>query len=85
MSDSATLIYVDLKKSRRLWPRKRPQRWFWVAKNGGNQKRLARSTETYTNKADCIEAIYALFGDGSNVYLRQAEIGNVNLRLAVNQ
>lgn len=76
------LIWVDLTQSKRRWPLKRPQRWYWVALNANNMRRMARSSETYTNRKDCIAAIWQLFGDSTTVYLRQHELGNVNLRMA---
>lgn len=56
------------------------QPWRWVAKSGDNQKAMARSSERYFNKTDALHAIHLLFGSGSNVFLRQAEFGNENLR-----
>ena len=82
-SSDRTVIYVDLIRSTRRWPRRRPQRWSWTAVSGGNGRTLARSSESYTNRADCIAAIYQLFGAGSDVYLRQEQIGDVALRTAV--
>jgi uncharacterized protein YegP (UPF0339 family) len=79
--DSA-LVFVDLYQSR---PRKllgRPQTWRWRALNGNNRRVLAASSEAYTNQADALAAIQQLFGTASNVYLRQHEEGNVELRLA---
>jgi hypothetical protein len=76
------LIYVDVKQSRRRWPLKRPQRFYWVALNGNNMRRLARSSETYTNRQDALDAVTELFGTESNVYKREAEMGNQLLRLA---
>lgn len=76
------LVYVDLKKSKVRWPLKRNQPWYFVAINGRNMRRLARSTENYTNRADAVDAIWQLFANDSNVFLREAEHGNVNLRQA---
>lgn len=76
------VVYVDIKQSKRRWPLARPQRWYWVALNANNFKRMARSSENYTNEQDCIAATLQLFGDGTNVYLRQHELGNVPLRMA---
>jgi hypothetical protein len=59
----------------------RPQRWRWRALNGNNFRVLAVSSEAYTNYSDAVAAITELFGDGSEVYLRQAERGNRVLRL----
>jgi hypothetical protein len=77
----STLIFVDIKRSRTRFPG-RPQRWFWVALNGNNFRRLARSSENYTNRQDCLDALKQLFGSDANVYKREAEVGNVCLRLA---
>lgn len=81
-----SLVYVDLQEVKVVnWlsrPFRRPQKWRWTAINGGNQRVLAVSSENYTNRQDCIDAIVQLFGDQSNVYLRQPEIGNIELRLA---
>lgn len=79
---SNSLIFVDLYQSR---PRKllgRAQTWRWRALNGENFRVLAASSEAYTNEADAIAAIASLFGNASNVYLRQHEQGNQLLRLA---
>lgn len=76
------LIYVDLQKATSRWPLKRPQRWSWVARNGNNMRILARSSESYTNRQDCLDAITQLFGNESNVYKRETEMGNQLLRLA---
>lgn len=53
-----------------------------LVKSGDNQEPLFRSTEAYFNKADAIHAAHLAFGSGSNVYLRQHEKGNQNLRMA---
>lgn len=75
------LVLVDLKQSKTRWPG-RAQKWYWVALNGNNFHRLARSSENYTNQRDCIDAIWELFGGGTNVYFRHAEQGNQVLRMA---
>lgn len=58
------------------------QPWRSLIKSGDNEKPLFRSTERYFNRADAIHAIQIGFGNNSNVYLREAEHGNVELRLA---
>lgn len=58
------------------------QPWRLLVISGDNQKPLFRSTERYFNRADAINAADKAFGRGSNVYLREAEHGNVLLRLA---
>lgn len=79
---SAPLIYVDVRQSKSRWPLIRPQRWYWVALNGNNFHTLARSSEMYTSRYDCLDAVAQLFGTTSNVYLRQHEKGNAALRMA---
>ncbi len=94
---SAPLIFVDLIKSE-LAPREKfPtatdeqyremvdhfQPWRLLVVSGDNHEPLFRSTESYFNRADAIHAAELAFGSGSNVYLREAECGNVLLRLAV--
>lgn len=76
-----TLIYVELKKSTRPWSTKRAQKWSWTASNGGNNRVLARSSEHYTNKADALAAIQALFGNTSNVFLGRHDNDKTVLRL----
>ena len=77
-----SLVYVIVKQAPLSRLPFRPQRWYWVAKSGDNQKVLARSSERYTNYGDCLHAVHLLFGDGTSVYRRQAERGDVMLRLA---
>jgi hypothetical protein len=82
MADS--LVFVDLFQSR---PRKllgRAQTWRWRARNGNNFRVLAVSSEAYTNYQDAVDTVTQLFGDSSNVYLRQKERGDVELRLSSN-
>lgn len=80
------LIYVDLYQSdpglKPFATGSRPQRWRWRALNGDNSRILAISSESYTNRQDAVDAIAELFGDTSNVYRREVEVGNVELRLA---
>jgi hypothetical protein len=76
MSDNPPVIYVDLVKSK--LPRKQP--WRWVAKSAGNQRKLATSGESYTNRQDCLDAAVLVFGPNPIVYLRQQESGNSVLR-----
>lgn len=80
------LIYVPEPAARKLIPgRKRHQGWRWVAKNADNQKKLARSSERYTNRQDALDAVVQLFGTDTNVFKREAEKGNVTLRLAATE
>lgn len=58
------------------------QPWRLLIKSGDNEKVLFKSTESYFNKADAEHAAQIGFGRGSNVYLRESEHGNVELRLA---
>ena len=53
-----------------------------IVTSGDNHEPLFRSTESYFNRADAIHAAQIAFGRGSNVYLREHEKGNVQLRLA---
>jgi uncharacterized protein YegP (UPF0339 family) len=59
----------------------RPQRWRWTARNGDNHRVLAVSSENYTNRQDCIDAITQLFGTNTNAWLHEPEHGNQLLRL----
>lgn len=68
-------VYVDLVEAK--FGR---QKWRWVARNAGNQKILARSSERYHNRQDCLDAIHQLFGEETVVYKREGEKGNVLLR-----
>ncbi|MFV8049759.1 hypothetical protein [Mycobacterium sp. 48b] len=58
------------------------QAWRWLAKSGDNHEVLAVSSERYFNRGDCLHAVELLFGNGSHVYRREAEHGNVLLRYA---
>lgn len=58
------------------------QPWRILVKSGDNYKALFKSTERYNNEADARHAADIAFGPHSNVYLRQAEHGNVALRMA---
>lgn len=83
MSEFPPVIFVDIKQAPLSRLPGRPQRWYWVAKSAGNQKKLARSSERYTNRGDCLYVTAQLFGPATNVYLREAEHGNQTLRMAV--
>lgn len=78
MSDQAA-IRIEICRSSKRWPLRRPQRWFWVAVNAGNGRAMA-SGETYTNIEDCVDAAVQLFGDGRRVWLRQPGRSDVILR-----
>lgn len=58
------------------------QPWRLLVKSGDNHKDLFRSTESYFNEADARHAAHIAFGPNSNVYLRHAEQGDEQLRLA---
>jgi uncharacterized protein YegP (UPF0339 family) len=70
---SAT-IYVDLRQS------KLTKQWRWTAKNANNMRKIATSGESYHNYADCLAAVEQVFGTGTTVFKREAEMGNVLLR-----
>jgi uncharacterized protein YegP (UPF0339 family) len=80
---SAPVIYVDIYSSdNKRTKTDRPQRWRWRAINADNNRKMATSGEAYSNYQDCFDAIVELFGDGTNVYLREAEKDNAPLRMA---
>jgi uncharacterized protein YegP (UPF0339 family) len=54
-----TVTLIQTPRSR-WWIGKRWQAWRWVAK-AANGKVLATSAESYVNRADAIDAIFALF------------------------
>lgn len=58
------------------------QPWRAMVLNGGNFKPLFMTTEAYTNRQDLIDTIATAFGPNANVYLRESEHGNTELRLA---
>lgn len=58
------------------------QPWRLLIISGDNHEPLFKSTESYFNEADAKHAAQIAFGSRSNVYLRQKEHGNVELRLA---
>lgn len=49
-------IKLEVHKSKTRWPRKRPQKYYWTA-TARNGRQLCRSSEMYTNKADCENAM----------------------------
>ena len=77
-------VYVELIESPapRRWWRRRPQKWRWVARSGGNNRILATSGESYVNRGDALSTIQLIFGYRVNVYLRQPQLGNVAIRSA---
>lgn len=83
---SGRTVYVDLHHRPRpvgFHPALRWQPWSWVALDGGNHKRLAVSSEKYTNRQDCLDAIRELFGTDTTVHLREPGAETVLLRAAV--
>lgn len=58
------------------------QPWRLLVKSGDNHRDLFKSTESYFNEADARHAAHIAFGPNSNVYLRHAEQGDEELRLA---
>lgn len=82
MSEAPAVVFVDIKQAPLSRIPGRPQRWYWIAKSAGNQKRLARSTERYTNRADCVAAVWLLFHSSTTVFQREVEYGNIELRRA---
>ena len=81
---SGRTVYVDLRRSDRPsgTPGKRWQGWSWIALNAGNHEPLAISTEKYTNRQDCLDAIRQLFGTDATVHLREPGAETVLLRAA---
>lgn len=90
MNEFPPVLFVDIKRAPLSRLPFRQQRWYWVCKSADNQRKLARSTERYTNRQDALDAIYLLFRPGTTVYLRRREadgwpteiLGNEALRLA---
>lgn len=78
----ASLIFIDAYQIHPLLRVGRQKTWRWRALNGGNMQPMAHSGKTYFNYGDAVDAAYELFGRNSNVYLRQAEHGDVEMRLA---
>lgn len=56
------------------------QPWRVIVRSGGNSKILFRSSERYFNQLDARRAAQIAFGPHSDVYLRQANTNNVELR-----
>lgn len=65
------MITVELYQGRHT-KNSRPQTWRWRATTPNNKK-IATSAESYTNKQDCLDAITALFGPDSDIQLRQPD------------
>lgn len=89
MPDS-NLVFYDLKytpepeaRKEAMGPeRTRWQPWSVLILSGGNFEALFESTEHYTNRSDAIHAIDLVARPGANVYRREHEHGDVELRLA---
>lgn len=82
------VIYIDIHQ-RALKPTLfrrggRQQRHYWIALNGGNMRVMARSSESYTNRQDCVDAARLIFGSEVKVYLRQENQEIQLLRHATN-
>lgn len=71
------LIYVDVEYNDAA-----EQPWRSVVKSGDNEEVLFVSSESYHNRADALHAIDLAFGTQANVYRRESEHGNFELRLA---
>ncbi len=63
-------VYIDIKKSKTLWPKKRAQKFYWVATLEENRKKVGKSYQMFTNEEECVENSDLLFGDQTKVYLR---------------
>lgn len=72
MSAPAVTITLIHTPRPRLWRGKRHQPWRWIAR-ATNGRILAASSEAYTNRADAVEAIWLLFGTGSEARLLSDE------------
>jgi hypothetical protein len=83
MNATPPLVYVDL-----LYTPKpegyegRWQPWRAMVLNGNNFEPLFMSTEAWTNRDDAMHTIWEVFGPGTDVYLREAERGDAELRMA---
>lgn len=68
------VLLVDMRR-RRFAIRKatREQPWYWVVKVEGNRKTLGKSSEFYTNRLECEEAIIKVFAASTTVFLRRFE------------
>lgn len=62
------MINVSVKMSKTMWPKKRPQKFYWIARHS-NGKTMARSSEMYTNLDDCLEAVLTLFSSNATISL----------------
>jgi uncharacterized protein YegP (UPF0339 family) len=76
------VFYVDIKRSKKRFPLKRPQQWYFVLLAAGNHEPVMTS-EMFTNHGDCVAAAEKYNGDTITVFLRQKEIGNLLVRRAV--
>jgi uncharacterized protein YegP (UPF0339 family) len=70
----ATKLMVSIRESHSVNPlkRARKQPWYWVLINTANNRVMARSSESYTNYADCESAAKLVNGGTVDVYLRHA-------------
>ena len=67
---TVTVTLLHHPPSRSWFKDRRWQPWNWVA-TASNGKVLAISSEMYTNREDCLDAVMALFGTQSNEWLRE--------------
>lgn len=88
----APVVFIDILRSKTLWPWRRPQRWYFVALSADNQKALARSSEMYTNREDAADAAWLAFSHKATAFLRQGgdtdldhQLGNVLMRRATSE
>jgi len=81
-----SVLFIDIQEtsSNTIFKRARKQPFYWVAKNSGNGRVMAISSERYTNRQDCVDAARLIFGSEVNVYLRQENQPNQLLRYATN-
>ena len=76
---TVTLVHTP----RRKWTSpKRWQPWRWTV-TAANGRILAHSGESYTNKADAVDAIWALFGTAAFVRLRNTDGSYYTLRSGI--
>jgi hypothetical protein len=74
---STPKVHVEMYKCAPGRRGSRGQRYRWRAKNAGNNKILATASEAYTNEADCIDAIWQLFGGESAITLIRKDLAPV--------
>lgn len=70
--DTPKTVHIVVYKSPRWLKAGRPQRYRWRAVSG-NRRKLAASSEAYTNLQDCINAAVTLFSDTTTAVLHTPE------------